>query len=336
MMTNKLSKERRLLFGIIGLLLVLLPVIVSEYTITTLIRIIYFGFLATSVGMLVGQGGMTSLTQTAFFGIAGYVIGLLGQERGVPFFWTLLASLFVVILFAFIVSLIIMRTQRIVFLMITLAIGQIFWTFARQNTNLLHGWAGIRGIQAPIILGIDFSNEVYYYWLSLVIFVIMIRVLWKIVHSPFGLALNGIRESPRRMSALGYPVYWLRVAAFLIAAVYAAIGGILATYYNGNITPTTIQLSRTIWVLLLVVLGGASYFWGPLLGTFIGVWLEVLISQATPRYNTIIGIVFVVTVLLAPRGILGLIDQHSGKEKVRLWVSQLKTKFKIRSQKEVE
>lgn len=297
--------------------LIVLPFVVGDYTITTLIRIMYFGFLALSVGLLAGQAGMTSFTQTAFFGMAGYVIGLLGQERGVPFGWTVFWSLAIVLFSSFVIGLVIMRTHKVVFLMISLAIGQIFWAFARQNTNLLHGWAGIRGIKMPPLLGINFLNERNFYWLSLVIFAGMVFLLWKLVHSQYGLVLNGIRESPRRMSALGYPVYWLRVVSFVIAGLYAGIGGILATYYNGNITPTTIQLSRTIWVLLLVVLGGANYFWGPILGTFLGVWLEVLVSQATPRYNTIIGIVFVGTVLLAPNGVLGLLDQGVRKFKSR-------------------
>jgi branched-chain amino acid transport system permease protein len=140
------------------------------------------------------------------------------------------------------------------------------------------------------------------------LFLLGLALLWRLVNSPFGLALNGIRESSKRMAALGYPVYWIRVVAFLIAALYAGIGGILATYNTGVITPTTIQMSRTIWVLLMVILGGASYFWGPVIGTFITIWLDVLISQTTERYNTVIGIIFVLTVLFSPTGILGLLD----------------------------
>jgi branched-chain amino acid transport system permease protein len=113
------------------------------------------------------------------------------------------------------------------------------------------------------------------------------------------------------MAALGYPVYWIRVIAFLIAAIYAGIGGILATYNTGIITPTTIQLSRTIWVLLMVILGGANYFWGPVVGAAIAVWLDVFISNYTERYNTVIGVIFLTAVLFSPTGILGMIDTIS-------------------------
>ena len=93
------------------------------------------------------------------------------------------------------------------------------------------------------------------------------------------------------------------------------MGGILAVYTSGIITPTAIQLSRTIWILLLVILGGASYFWGPVIGTIIGVWLDVIISGITGRYNTIIGIIFVIVVLFSPSGILGLVDSIRKGEK---------------------
>ncbi|MBV8377452.1 MAG: branched-chain amino acid ABC transporter permease [Verrucomicrobia bacterium] len=300
---------RRLVLGVVaGGLLILLPFYAGEYTVTTFVRIIYFGFLALSVGMLVGQAGMISLTQTAFFGLAGYVIGLLGAERGMPFPWRDLIAIAAVLVMALLFGLVAMRTHKIVFLMITLAFGQICWAFAQQNTSLLHGWAGIRGIRPPAIAGINFNRTSNFYWASLLIFALGILVLRLLARSSFGLALNGIRENPRRMAALGYPVYWIRVAAFLIAAIYAGIGGLLATYNTGIITPTTIQLSRTIWVLLMVILGGSTYFWGPVVGTAVAVWLDVLLSEGTERYNTVIGVIFVFVVLFLPGGILSISD----------------------------
>ena len=296
-------------FGIVvSILLALLPFYAGPYTVTTFIRIIYFGFLALSVGYLIGQSGMVSLTQTAFFGLTGYVIGLLGYERGLIFPWPDLLGMLAVLLMALIMGLIAARTEKIVFLMITLAFGQIVWAFAAQNTTYLHGWAGIRGIRPFIILGVDFTKQANYYWASLILMALGLFILWRLVKSPFGLVLNGVRESPRRMAALGYPVYWIKVAAFLIAAVYAGLGGILATYNTGIITPTTIHLSRTIWILLMVILGGANYFWGPIVGTAIAVWLDVLISQVTERYNTVIGVIFLLVVLFSPTGILGVLD----------------------------
>lgn len=295
--------------------LVTLPAYGGQYTLTTFIRTFYFGFLALSVGLLLGQGGMISLTQTAFFGISGYVVGLLGAERGFPFPLPELAGLALVAVVALLFALVVMRTHGIVFLMLTLALGQICWSFARQNTSLLHGWAGIPDIQPPSIFGVDLTQNANFYWMSLILFSLGLLFLWRLVQSPFGLALNGIRESPRRMSALGYPVFWLRVAVFVIAAIYAGVGGILAAWSSGIVTPTALQLSRMIWILLIVILGGSQYFWGPVVGAVIAVWLDVIVSQLTPRYNTVIGIVFVVVILLAPNGILGVWERITAKRR---------------------
>lgn len=304
------AKSLKILFtAAFFLLLITLPLYAGQYTVTTFIRIIYFGFLSVSTGYLIGQGGMVSLTQAAFFGIAGYGLGLFGYERGIPFPFADILAIFLVLIFAAVFGLIANRAQKIVFLMITLAFGQVVFAFALQNTTLLHGWAGIRGIRPPTLFGIDFNVTANFYWASLAIYSLALFILWRVVKSPFGLILNGTRESYQRMVALGYPVYWIRVTAFLIAAVYAGIGGLLATYNTGVITPTTMQLSRMIWILLTVILGGASYFWGPVVGTVVAVWLDVLISQVTERYNTVIGIIFILTVLFSPTGILGFLDK---------------------------
>ncbi len=305
----QIKPVKAIVFGVVALLLIFLPFFVGQYTVTTFIRIIYFGFLSLSMGFLIGQGGMVSLTQTAFFGLSGYIIGLFGVERGITFPIPDLMAIGAVLILAFLFGMIAMGTHRIVFLMITLAFGQVCWAFAAQNTTILRGWSGIRGIRPFVIYGINFNDYQNFYWASLILFVLGIFVLWRISKSPFGLALNGIRENPRRMAAIGYPVYWIRVVAFLIASVYAGLGGILAAYNTGIIMPTTIQLSRTIWVLLTVILGGASYFFGPVVGTFVAVWLDVLISGVTERYNLVLGVIFLMIVLFSPTGIIGIFQQ---------------------------
>ena len=141
------------------LALVLLPLYAGQYTITTFIRIIYFGFLSVSTGFLIGQGGMVSLTQAAFFGIAGYGVGLLGYEHGIPFPLADILAIGVVLVFALVFGLIANRTQKIVFLMITLAFGQVVFAFALQNTTLLHGWAGDSRNPAPYNLWDRFQRH---------------------------------------------------------------------------------------------------------------------------------------------------------------------------------
>jgi branched-chain amino acid transport system permease protein len=316
---NQARKQlyQRLFFGLVVLALILLPFYGGQYTVTTFIRIIYFGFLSLSMGFLIGQGGLVSLTQTAFFGLAGYAVALLMMDYKIIFPWPDLAAVGVVFLFSLFFGLIAMRTQKIVFMMITLAFGQIVWAFATQNTTLMHGWAGVRGIRPYVLFGVNFNITSTYYWAALTLFLLGLFILWRIVKSPFGLALNGIRENPRRMAALGYPVYWIKVVAFLIAAQYAALGGILATYNTGIMMPTTLALSRSIWVLLTVILGGSTFFWGPLVGTVTAIWLDVFISSATERYNLVIGTIFLLIVLFSPTGILGFLDSVRKGQKLK-------------------
>jgi len=317
MILTRKNLPKLILGVVIVVLLILLPFYSGKYTLTLFISIFFFGFLALSMGFLIGQGGMVSLTQTAFFGLTGYVIGLLGYERHVPFPLPDLISIGAVLILALILGMIAVRVYKTVFLMLTLAFGQVCWAFAQQNTSLLHGWAGIRGIRPFTILGVNFNITQNFYWVSLVLFVLGLLILWRLIKSPFGLALNGIRENPRRMTALGYPVYWIRVVAFLIAAVYAGMGGILATYNKGIITPTTIQLSQTILVLLMVILGGADYFWGPVVGTVVVIWLNDFVSGFTDRYNLVLGVIFILIVLFSPTGILGLLDSIQKGEKLK-------------------
>ena len=303
-------KGTRLLTGVaVVAALVLVPFYAPQYTVSTLVRIIYFGFLALSVGLLIGQGGMISLTQTAFFGLAGYVVGLLGRRTGVA---------------------------------VSRARAERRGRRSRSCDDLRprgHAHPSHRlsddhpcprpdllVVRAPELLaaarvgghpgdtslplaGIDFTQGSFFYWMALALFLAGLLVMALLVRSPFGLVLKGIRENPVRMKALGYPVYWVRVTVFIIAALYAGIGGIVAVYATGIVTPTTIQLSRTIWVLLVVILGGANYFWDPVVGTVIADLVDMIVSAVTPRYNTVIGIIFVAVVLLTPNGIMGLLDR---------------------------
>lgn len=286
-----------------------LPLYADPYTLTTFIRSIYFGFVALSVTLLLGQGGMISLAQTVFFAMTGYSIGLLGVERGLAFPWPELIGLALVLTTALLFALVLMRTFALVFLMLSLALGQIAWSFARQNSSLLHGWAGFRGIRPPVVAGVDLTRNASFYWLSLALFALALVFVWRLIESPFGLALNGIRDNPRRMKALGFPVYWQRVVLFVLAALLAGVGGILAAWSTGIVTPSALSLNRMIWILLIVILGGARHFWGPVLGTVIAVWLDVVISQVTPRYITVIGVIFALVILVAPNGILGIVDR---------------------------
>ncbi len=306
-----MNMERKcILIGII--FLVLAPLLLPAYGLTTLVRILYYALLAFSLGFLVRNVGMISLLQTAFFGLAGYMVGIFGVNMGWAFPWPPIMGLIVALASALVFGLVALRTFDISFLMITLAGSQLCWALAHQWISVFGGFNGIQGIRAPEILA---DPQVFYYVL-LGFFILCIALLRFMVDSPFGLALRGVKESAERMAALGYSVFTLRLTAFLIAAIIAGLGGIFNVYFTGVATPSVLSLERTIWVLLIVILGGSNYFWGPLFGTACVVILDVVISQMTPRYNTVIGVIFLVIVLFAAdKGLFKVLDFFPSRRK---------------------
>lgn len=285
------------------------PFVLSVYGLTTLISILYYSLLAFSLGFLIRNIGMISLLQSSFFGLAGYMVGIFGVNMGWAFPWPPLMGLLVAFCAAMVFGVMSLRTFDISFLMITLAGGQLCWALAHQWISVFGGFNGIQGIRPPVIFDIDFASPAIFYYSLLGFFIITVWLLRILVDSPFGLALRGVKESPDRMSALGYSVFRLRLIAFVLAAVVAGIGGIFAVYFNGIATPSVLSLERAIWVLLIVILGGANYFWGPLFGTICVVVLDVVISSLTARYNSVIGLIFLLTVLFATdKGLVKILD----------------------------
>ncbi|MDR1613226.1 MAG: branched-chain amino acid ABC transporter permease [Planctomycetota bacterium] len=303
-----MSTENKLIipglaFGLVA------PYVLSTYGLTTLVSILYYGLMAFSLGFLVRNVGLISMAQTSFFGLAGYMVGIFGVKMGLPFPIPPLIGIVIAIASGLVFGMIALRTYAISFLMITLAIGQLCWSLAQQWIAVFGGFNGIQGIRAPVIAGIDFSQPAVFYYTLFIVFVAAVYFLRRLVESPFGLALRGIKENPDRMAALGYSVFQLRQAAFVIAAGIAALGGVFSVYFTGVITPSVLSIDRAIWTLLIVILGGANYFWGPLFGTMCAVVLDVVISSLTPRYNTVIGAIFLLIVLYATdKGLFKVMD----------------------------
>ncbi len=296
-------EKKCILLGIVFLLLA--PLFLPAYGLTTLVRILFYGLLAFSLGFLVRNVGMISLLQTSFFGLAGYMVGIFGVNMGWAFPWPPIMGIIVALASALMFGLIALRTFDISFLMITLAGSQLCWALAHQWISVFGGFNGIQGIRAPEF----FTDPNVFYYTLLTFFVFSIGLLRLLVDSPFGLALRGVKESAERMAALGYSVFTLRLVAFVMAAFIASIGGIFNVYFAGVATPSVLSLERTIWVLLIVILGGSNYFWGPLFGTACVVILDVVISQMTERYNSVIGVIFLIIVLFAAdKGLFKVLD----------------------------
>jgi branched-chain amino acid transport system permease protein len=277
-------------------------------------QILILGMIGLSLMVLAGYGGMVSLAQLTTAGVAGYAVSIFGQNSAgvLGFGWPLWIVVPFAVLIAAIagslIGLISSRTSGIYTIMITLAISTAFFYFANQNYSLLNGFSGFRGIKAPAFLGVDWSVQTPFYYLSLVIAVIAYAAVLYASRSTFGLSLQAARDNPRRMRAIGYDVTAHKVAAYFFAGLIAGLAGVLYVWFNGRISPGTVSVSETIGVLVIAVVGGLRHPLGPFLGAMVYVLLKTFAIDliGAERFNTLIGLVFLIIVFVSPDGILGL------------------------------
>jgi branched-chain amino acid transport system permease protein len=298
------------------LALLVYPVVATPFfTYQIGVQSLALGIIALSLTFLAGYGGMVSLAQMSIAGMAGYLVAIFGSSSlsatismGWPWPVAVLLAVTLATVFAALVGWLSVRTEGIYTIMITLAVGVAFFYLAQQNYTLFNGFQGFNKLFAPTVLGIDFRQPLPFYYLALACAVLAYGFVRALVGAPFGMALQGIRDNPRRMSSLGYNVTAHRVAAHAVAGLLAAIGGVLMVWYNNRISPGTMNTGAMINILIIAVLGGLRH---PI-GAFIGAILFVLLQNFAidlvdrERFNLVIGGVFLAIVLFSPDGLLGL------------------------------
>ena len=272
------------------------------------------GLIALSLTFLGGYGGMVSLAQMTVASLAGYLVAIFGTSSvaaislGWPWALAITVALVGGTVFAALVGWLSVRTEGIYTIMITLAIGVAFFYLAQQNYTVFNGFGGFSKVAAPELLGVDFKQPVPFYFAALGCALGGYLLVRHLVRAPFGIALQGIRDNPRRMASLGYHVTAHRVAAYAVAGFLAAVGGVLMVWYNGRISPGTANLAQMIAILIIAVLGGMKH---PI-GAFVGALVYVLLQNfaidlfVRERFNLVIGGVFLAIVLFSPDGLLGL------------------------------
>jgi branched-chain amino acid transport system permease protein len=210
---------------------------------------------------------------------------------------TLLAAIF---------ALISVRTKGIYFLMITLAQAMLVFYYAEQDRYFFGGHTGINGVRPPTVGFLVLADPTTFYYMALIVTALIYGGLLYIMRTPFGLSFQGIRDNAQRMQALGYNVPLHRFAAFTLAGFVAGVGGILGVWYNGAISPGTIDITRTINVLVIAVLGGLNYLEGAFIGAVFFTLITNFASSFTDRFNTVIGLGFLLVALFFPDGLIGL------------------------------
>ena len=290
------------------IVLVTLPLILSPYYVGLVVKMMVFALFAMSLDLLLGYAGMPSLGHAAYFGMAAYTTGLLALKAGWTVWLALPAGIAMAALTSVVFGLLALRTRGSYFLMITLALSQVLWGIAFGWRSLTGGDDGLPEVPRPdLSLPWSMSDNTPFYYFVLLFFVVGTLVLVRVVASPFGYVLRGIRESETRMLVLGYNVWRYKLVAFVVAAAFAGLAGCLYVYFNRFVSPDYVHVVRSAEVLLMVILGGAGTLIGPAVGATLIVLLENLISTYTERWVTVLGIIYVLVALLAPHGIAGLV-----------------------------
>jgi branched-chain amino acid transport system permease protein len=314
-MSFTITDRRRFIIGMVILLaLIAFPFVVPRpqfWVVSVGLRSLWLGIVAMSVIWLVKSTGMLSLGQLTFWGVAGYSVAILSTRNEIPYLISLPLAVLIGTAVGFIVALICVRTQGVYFLMLTLAVSQLGYFLVLQAASVTGGFEGIGGIRRPEPFGLSFSDRNVLYFVALGLAVGTYLLCRYVSRTPFGLALEGIRDSPDRMKALGYNVYWYRVAAFTLSSFLASVSGMLALFYHGRITPGAVDMLRSIDVLIVSVLGGISSLAGAFVGsTALTVLQNFSQHPAIPvRRLTLTGLIFVAVLLFMPGGIVGLADQ---------------------------
>ena len=315
--------------AVIVVLSALAPVVFTNFFVSVILtKALWLGLAAASLIFLSAYGGMVSLAQVGLYGVAGMTYAnLVLADGGLSAAWNpwiaTIAALVVATGVGLFFGAICARSEGIYFLMITLAFSVLVYYFFSQVTQL-SGFGGVNNLDLPGLVGNPGLDGTRLYYTTLAASVLVFLALRYISRAPFGLALQGLRDEPSRMRALGFNVTRHRLLAFGLAALIAAIAGILSVWYNRRIAPGSINLEQTINILIIAVVGGLYRLEGAWVGALVYALLDNYSRDWTPeignvlgpeRFNTIIGIVFLIIVLLSPGGLVGLWEQISDRVK---------------------
>jgi branched-chain amino acid transport system permease protein len=272
-------------------------------------RVVVMGLFALSLDLILGYAGIISLGHAAFFGLGGYAAGILAQHGwGEPLSGLVVGGL-VAALLGFATSFLVLRGSDLTRLMVTLGICLMLFEVANKLRWLTGGADGLQGISLWPILGI-WSFDLYgrtAYGYSIIVLFLIFLLARRVIHSPYGLALRGIKENERRMHALGTPVARRLVVAYTMAAALAGIAGALLTQTTQFVSLDVLSFGKSAEVLLIVVLGGSGTLYGGLIGSLALIVAQYLLSGISPEYWQFwIGIAFIALVFLARGGLMGL------------------------------
>jgi branched-chain amino acid transport system permease protein len=285
-----------LVAAIVLLPLAVRPAIASEIWI--------FAMFGLGLNLILGYTGLLSFGQSTFFGSAAYVAGWLLKHYGINVFFALGIGAGVGAASAAVVGYLCVQRSGLYFIMLTFALNQMFYFIAYQWTTVTGGEDGMPGVPRPAILGIDFKDPLTYYAFVSLLFLASLWVMKRIVESPLGKILQAIRENEVRAQAVGYAVARFKLLAFVIGGAFSGVAGVLYAMLFGIVPLEAIGFVTSGNVVFATLIGGSGSLYGPVIGSFVFIWLSESVSTLWARWPLLLGVAFVVVVLFLRGGVV--------------------------------
>jgi branched-chain amino acid transport system permease protein len=305
--------------ALLAVILIAVPPFLKNYGVYLFSLWLVFVVATMGLNLTVGYAGQKSLGHAAFFGIGAYSVAIL-MKAGLS--WWL--GLPIAMLLCFVVGVALgfpaLRVQTIYLAFATLGFNTAVWLFFRNEEWLTGGTFGINGIARPEMLGFSLKGHLAYYYFILAVSSIAIALLWGLLRSPWGKAFQALRDNPIRAESLGVDTRSYTLLSFAIGAVYAGLAGALYASLTDFIDPASFTVGVSITMYLMVVVGGAGYFFGPLVGALVGLILPEWIRDIAPGlanwYLPVFGVMVIAMLVWLPDGLMSLPDKLLSKKRV--------------------
>ncbi|MCG2593331.1 branched-chain amino acid ABC transporter permease [Ramlibacter sp. XY19] len=314
---EQLPRSLQLVLALCLVALVAFPFVATDFYAAMVARMMILGIFAMSLDLLQGVTGLVSLGHAAYFGLAGYALAFLTPEgSAVSLWWTLPAAVAASGLAALVIGFFVVRTHGIYFIMVTMAFAQmVFYLFF--DNKVLGGSDGIYINFKPNALLFDLENKKAFYYFTLAMLVLVYLFLRRLLFSPFGRALAGIRVNEHRMRAMGFGTFGYKLAAFTLSGALAGLAGYLWGAQTGFVNPELMGFHMSAHAIMMVILGGMGNFAGAIVGAFAFEYLlhvakdlpQVGSFNAGKHWQLWTGLFIVLVVTFAPRGLLGVLER---------------------------